>query len=866
MKATGNYGFVRRACVCLASLAATFSLCVAQADDVPADPVRTFNIAAQPLSKALLEFSKQSGLIVTVPSALVEGKTAPEIHGALPSSQALEKLLSGSGLKASRTTSGGITIGNTTTSGQGHTSNSTSQLASANGPLGQPVNPQTETSSDSTQSVSSSGNRIDNRDRLTEIIVTAQKREERLQDVPVPVSAISADTLVANNELRLQDYYNKIPGLNLELDGTTGVPTISIRGITTGGQTNPTVGVTVDDVPYGSSTFIGGGFITPDIDPSDLARVEVLRGPQGTLYGVSSIGGLLKYVTIDPSTEGLSGFVQAGTSDVSHGTQPGYSLRGAVNVPLSDTFAVRASVFTRLDPGYVDNVQTGQNGVNWGTTDGAHLSALWRPWQDFSIKLSALLQENNLHGSPLVDTSLGSGAFQQSFLRGTGGYEQRFQAYSANIKAKLGIFDVTAVSGYGVTTSSLSYDLTPLYGPITQFGIPGTSFNGFGVSGTPYFNDLKTSKYSQELRLTAPLGPHVEWLIGAFYTHEDSNYVTNVLAAAPSGAIVGQDLYYSNPSTYEEYAAFTDLTYHFTDQFDVQVGGRETEIQQTSSAFGSGPLNGGDSVTPNAETKQNAFTYLVTPRLKLSPDVMLYARFASGYRAGGPNANALVNHVPSQYDPDKTQNYDLGVKADFLEHTLSVDAALYYIDWKDIQATVEAPGGAAVYITNGGGAKSEGTELSIESKPLTGLTVAAWVAWNEAVLTKDFPTGSSAYGLTGYRLPYSSRFSGNLSVDQDFAVTSDWTAYVGGSVNYVGDRLGLFQSTATRQVYPSYAKTDLHLGIKRDTWTVNVYADNVTNRLTPLQGGLDGPNTYANATSFIYLQPRTVGLSASDKF
>src|SRR5262249_11729294 len=146
--------------------------------------------------------------------------------------------------------------------------------------------------------------------QIEEIVVTAQKREERLQDVPVPVTSMSADALVEQNQLRLQDYYSKVPGLNLELDGTTGVPTVSIRGVTTGGQTNPTVGVTVDDVPYGSSTFIGGGFVSPDIDPSDLTRVEVLRGPQGTLYGVSSIGGLLKYVTLDPSTDGFTGLVQ----------------------------------------------------------------------------------------------------------------------------------------------------------------------------------------------------------------------------------------------------------------------------------------------------------------------------------------------------------------------------------------------------------------------------------------------------------------------------------------------------------------------------------------------------------------------------
>jgi iron complex outermembrane recepter protein len=823
---------------------------------------KSFDIQPQDLAAALSEFARQSHEEILFAPDIVAEKRSGGVRGTMQPFAALKILLSDSGLPFTSTPSGAILIGQAgaptaLSAAQGRDSSQKEGKKSSSQDFRVA---QVDQGAPEPKAVGYDQNldRKKKEEGLSEIIVTAQKKSERLQDVPVPVTAINADVLVSNNEIRLQDYYSKVPGLNLELDGQTGVPTLSIRGITTGGQTNPTVGVTVDDVPYGSSTFIGGGFVSPDIDPSDLARVEVLRGPQGTLYGVSSIGGLLKYVTLDPSTDAVSGFLQAGTSDVSHGAQPGYSLRGAVNVPLSDTFAVRASVFTRLDPGYVDNIQTGERGVNWGTTDGAHLSALWHPSQDFSIKLSALLQENNVHGSPLVDSSLGSESWDQSFLRGTGGYEQRFQAYSANIHAKLGVFDLTAVSGYGVNTSSLSYDVTPLYGTYTEAS--------FGVTGSPYFNDLKTSKFSQELRLSAPIGPNLEWLVGAFYTHEDSSYISNVLAEAPSGAIVGQGLYYSNPSTYEEYAAFTDVTYHITDQFDVQFGGRESQIKQSSSAVGSGPLNGGDSVTPNADSKDNAFTYLVTPRLKLSPDVMLYARFASGYRAGGPNANALVNNTPLKYDPDKTQNYDLGVKADFLEHRLSIDAALYYIDWKNVQVTVQAPCGCAVYITNGGGAKSEGAELSIESKPLTGLTVAAWVAWNEAVLTKDFPPASSAYGLAGYRLPYSSRFSGNLSADQDLVVNRVWTAFVGGSVSFVGDRLGLFQSTPTRQVYPSYAKTDLHAGAKHDTWTVNVYADNLTNRRTPLQGGLDGPNTYANSHSFIYLQPRTVGLSVSDKF
>jgi outer membrane receptor protein involved in Fe transport len=158
----------------------------------------------------------------------------------------------------------------------------------------------------------------------------------------------------------------------------------------------------------------------PDIDPSELAQVEVLRGPQGTLYGASSIGGLLKYVTVDPSTDALSGRIQAGTSSVRNGAELGYSFRGSVNIPLSDTLALRASGFTRRDPGYIDDPMLNAEGVNKVTTQGGRLSALWRPSHEFSWKASALYQDSKASGSPYVDVQPGLGNLQQSDVRGTG--------------------------------------------------------------------------------------------------------------------------------------------------------------------------------------------------------------------------------------------------------------------------------------------------------------------------------------------------------------------------------------------------------------------------------------------------------------
>jgi outer membrane receptor protein involved in Fe transport len=157
---------------------------------------------------------------------------------------------------------------------------------------------------------------------LEEIVVTAQKRTERLQDVPVPVTVLKGETLVDTGKTRLESYYTTVPGLSMASSGG-GDANLTIRGISTGANTNPTVGIVLDDVPFGSTSTLATATFAPDIDPSDLARIEVLRGPQGTLYGASSIGGLLKFVTVDPSTERLSGRVQADTSRVYNGAAAG---------------------------------------------------------------------------------------------------------------------------------------------------------------------------------------------------------------------------------------------------------------------------------------------------------------------------------------------------------------------------------------------------------------------------------------------------------------------------------------------------------------------------------------------------------------
>jgi len=299
-----------------------------------------------------------------------------------------------------------------------------------------------------------------------------------------------------------------------------------------------------------------------------------------------------------------------------------------------------------------------------------------------------------------------------------------------------------------------------------------------------------------------------------------------------------------------------------TERFDIQLGGRESHIDQDDEqAIETGALVG-SATNPQEKSTANAFTYLVTPQFKFSSDLMVYARLASGYRPGAPNSFNSDPAVPRKYAPDKTENYELGAKGNLMGTALTFDASIYYIDWKDLQLNLLDPINGLTYGTNGSRAKSEGLELSLGSTPMRGLKLAAWMAWNEAVLTENFPAGSAVHGATGDRLPFSSRFSGNLSADQEFPFIAGATAFVGASVSYTGARVGTFLATADRYVYPAFAKIDLRMGVKYDSWRASLYANNVANRFALLGGGPGNFPPYG----FTILQPRLIGVSISRQF
>src|SRR6187455_2393723 len=316
---------------------------------------------------------------------------------------------------------------------------------------------------------------------LDEVIVTAQKVAQSVIDVPLSISVLGADDLERTQSVNFQDFVKLVPGLQLT-QATPGFGRLSLRGINTGGVAS-TVGVYVDETTFGSSSGLANGAIlTGDFDTFDVARVEVLRGPQGTLYGASSLGGVLKYVTNEPQTDSFEGRVRGSFESVDGGDMA-YSGAGVVNIPVSDSVAIRASAFYRNVGGFIDSIGTVDEGsgatsdvaddINGSTVSGGRASMLFKPSETFSLQLTAFIQDIDNDASSGVDSdyatgdTLYGGLTQSQFVPEAAGISYR--VYNATAIWDLGFADLTSATSYGENTQDFRQDITMLLGGLESY-------------------------------------------------------------------------------------------------------------------------------------------------------------------------------------------------------------------------------------------------------------------------------------------------------------------------------------------------------------------------------------------------------------
>ncbi|WP_404712992.1 TonB-dependent receptor [Sphingomonas sp. MMS24-J13] len=697
-------------------------------------------------------------------------------------------------------------------------------------------------------------------DQQGEIVVTAQKREERLIDVPQSVSVLTPQALEAVHAERFADYFTRLPSANI-VEDQAGQTRLILRGINTGGV-GATVATYVDETPYGSATSLANGAIlTPDIDPFDLKRVEVLRGPQGTLYGANSLGGLVKYVTVAPSTDAIHFAGEAGVESVDHGST-GWSGRAALNLPVGDAIAIRGSGFYRHDPGYIDDPKLGSD-VNDGKTYGGRVSLLVKPTDRLTLRGTAFLENIRSNGSNTIDVDavtltpiVGRLAHSRTVAEPN---NVDYRIYNATAAYDLGSVNLISSSSWGTLDQAAIQDASGLYGPLLTdaFGQPLGALVNQGVL---------QRRFTEEVRLASSGKRRFEWTVGGFYTRErnaidqtldaiDGNSGSRVDAFSPL-ATAGEH------SKYHELAAFANATFHFTRQFDLTVGGRYSHNRQNDVSTSGGALVGGDSQV-TGHSRDHVFTYAIAPAFKPNDHLTIYARIARGYQPGGPNAlpPAAPNAVPREFAPSTTLNYEVGVKSELIDRLLSIELTGFWIDWKDIQLLADV-GGFGVN-TNGGKARSKGVELSATLTPLAGLSLAANGAYIDAHLTEDAP--ALVGGLDGDPLPYNPHWSGTLSADYMHAIGSRADAAFGVSWRYTGRRRSDFDASIGQHPLGAFGQLYAHAGVSFDRFRIDAFVRNLTDSRGITNVGALGsaPN---GAIAAAVVRPRSFGLTVGVRY
>jgi outer membrane receptor protein involved in Fe transport len=723
---------------------------------------------------------------------------------------------------------------------------------------------------------------------LEEVVVTAQKREQSLAEIPMSVTVLGGDLLERQQALDFGDLTTLIPGFSVVGD-TPGVTRITLRGTNTGGVAS-TVGVYFDEVPFGSSTALANGAIlSGDFDTFDLARIEVLRGPQGTLYGASSLGGVMKYVPNRPSTEVFEGAVKASLEDVEDGGM-GHAVTGFVNIPVSDTFALRASAFYRYGDGFIDSIgdrpipsltEPGvnlidgtivENNINSSTSSGGRLQALFEPSDTFSINLLAMVQD--IDSDDNTQQEADADTFEPLYDSPTlARYQDQFNdiaydVYSATIDWEFAEWaSLQSVTSYGEFENEFRVD-SAVQSNFTG-GLALSQLLSF-LFGTPLSAVLpqvtSTDKFSQEFRLLSGESTSFEWLAGLYYTDEDSRIDQQIVALtagtetpAPGFPLLA-DLYVD--STYEELAVFANATWFLTDQWDLSFGARQSDNDQSATQFTTGALVGDSLVVGNSS--ESPFTWSVSPRFQLSENASVYARVATGFRPGGPNIvpPTAPDSVPRQYDSDSLTNYEIGYKGSSADGRFALEVAAFYIDWEDIQLlTVVDNFGVNV---NGGSAESKGIEFAASFYATEGLSLSLNGAYTDAELTADAGAG----GVDGDPLPFVPDWSFGLSADYEWSVGSQSMAYMGATLAYIGNRpIGteFRNADGSLRELDSYPTLNLRTGLESGRWFGEFYIRNMSNEL-----GITSVDTtniaYTGNVTIGMINPRTLGVTAGVKF
>jgi iron complex outermembrane receptor protein len=635
---------------------------------------------------------------------------------------------------------------------------------------------------------------------IDDIIVTASKRGERVSEVGASITALAGEELERLGASSFADFVGLTPGVSYQ-STSPGRTQIGIRGLNVGTtQPSNTVAIYLDDTPVTpASTAALGGEINHDFDTFDMDRIEVLRGPQGTLYGASALGGVIKYVTRKPDFTDFGGALNLSAGQIDGGSED-YAASGMINAPLADWAALRVVAYDRRDGGYIDNVARGAEDVNTVRQRGGRAILALTPTENLTVTLSAMTSTLDTDGESSIDMT--ARTFDPAFGDLTQSrivpeqLNYDYTLYTANIGYDLGFATLTSVT----SSAQQSFNRE----------LMGNQFSDTRAILSRRTGDFET--VVQELRLTSPSaeGQGLQWLVGAYYTREEYNRATIDLIYNPStSAITTTDFYSGVVSDYEEKALFGNATWYFNPSFDVAGGLRYSENEQQ----GVGVANGGGSNGQAGASSDESVTWSVTTRWRPLEGLLTYGNISTGYRAGGANFSTIGSLVPKTFEPEELTNYEVGVKYVGLDGRLDTSLSAFFIDWSSIQLPLVVNG--LTFRGNNGTAESKGFEFAGSYDVFEGLTLGGTAAYIDAELTSNEP---SLGAVAGERLAGSPRWSGSATVSWVRPLTDSLDVFAGAVWRYTGERTNSYRNsrnTPFREL-PSYDTVDLRAGVSAD--------------------------------------------------
>lgn len=664
-----------------------------------------------------------------------------------------------------------------------------------------------------------------------DVVVTATKREALLYEVPFSVNVQDQRDIEITGADNLDDLSKNVAGLIVQ-DLGPGQSQVSIRGISAGQIVRDQPGVKEQVGVYLDESVISLSLFTPDIDLFDLNRVEVLRGPQGTLFGSGSVGGTIRYITNQPLLGAFEGMVEGDLNNISGGGSGGH-VKGMINIPLADgKAALRAVAYNTEYGGYIDAL--GENGakdedVNDGTRSGGRVALTWQATDQLTITpriLHQKIESNgfnrqevfNLYANPYTTTrpAITLDDREQYLLRGEG-FVDEVTIYDVTTKLDMDPFALEYNASHTNRDILVSRDASALTGSVSvDLGYPDEAV--LLPSNLRDTTDLKQDTH--ELRLSSNDEGKMRWVTGVFHSSAQRDYSQRLptpgydaftdatLGAGTSDAVrngfAGPDSPFNSDLSYDltQTAVFGEVTYEVTDLLDFTVGGRYYDYEEKRTISTGGLFAAGDSNVRD-ETKANGFTPRLLASYALNDGVILNAQAAQGFRLGGVNDPLNVTLCEPQdlttfggfqtYDDETVWNYEVGMKSR-LAGGIAFDAAVFYADISDLQVTLDAGSCSSRISFNVPEAHSVGLELELSATPAEGLEVSFAGSVVEAEFDSTVVDGSGAIvgGVEkGNRLPSvpDVQFTTSAMYSFPVSIAGATEAYVAGSYQYVGDRI-----------------------------------------------------------------------------